>query len=736
VPIEANEVDEKELSLKIRDYLNKSSMFEFKFIDDFCDIADIKNKVYIEVKTDHFAHSQILHAVAKNGIKDAEYLGVANRNAVKLYRPPDFGKILSFATGFDPKLVFTPSQVDKPELNAQAEAILGEPEKVIRLEFEVSPYLFITKDNMRDVRVMTDRYRIGLDLLVNWLDGVGENNSIKVNKDGWLVNTERPDMFTNESADEKRAKELAEFGGYRRPKHTPIRANDVPYFESLRIKHEDLADVLHEVDRLLSRKKRRERGVFWTESEIGDKLADEILKLTQPDYVVEPCVGGGSLIKNIVPKYKGAMNDISAGHVEGCKKIFDGYDWKFTVYDVVNAPIDVLLREWQVPAGKTLLLYTNPPFGTSSSNRLVSKKGELSDRLSRQQSITYSHGLEKYGKGDLFLPIVGKLIEIAKVKKNCYLAFFAPFGLFCGRKRYMKLFSALMKDFHFLKGYVFAGGNFHDINQTLGISLSIWKYSPNICSKHLNLRFEFLNKNGESKELEFKRAHLLKDNWRYRDGNKYVKNKVRGAIGVTRCDTFNAPNAKVFGLDAKEGSGAELSPDNFKQRPIFTVPNVPTELVYGLWSVSIGCGAFGTSLSTPMFPIYMRDAYVHLPDFERKEVIEILAYSALHALFKNYAADKIGFFGSNRVFKFGDERLTKGVEYIFNVCKDCIVYDNFTITDIFEQIRQSNFDKEKCRRGIKEEVAKRLVQIGYWDHVPIPADTDTTTAEEEGMSKL
>lgn len=59
-------MDERELSLKIKDFLNKSSLdYKFKFIDDFCDIADEKNKVYIEVKPDHFAPAQLLHAIAR-----------------------------------------------------------------------------------------------------------------------------------------------------------------------------------------------------------------------------------------------------------------------------------------------------------------------------------------------------------------------------------------------------------------------------------------------------------------------------------------------------------------------------------------------------------------------------------------------------------------------------------------------------------------------------------------------
>jgi hypothetical protein len=705
-------MNEKELSLKIKDYLNSSSLdFNFKFIDDFVDIVDEKNKVYIEVKPDHFAPAQLLHAIARKGIKDAKYLGVADNKLVKLFSQPPFEKIISFAKSFDPQLVFAPSQVDKPELNDQAEKILGKPDKSIKLEFSTSQYVFINKDNMDSIRLVTDKYKIKFDHLVNWLDGVGEEDSIKVNTDGWLVNIDKPDIFTNESAEEKEKKELTEFGGTRRPKHIAIKPNDVSWFESLRIQHKDLADILHEVDRLLPRKKRRERGVFWTEEEIGDKLADGILKITRPDYVVEPCVGGGSLIKNIIPYVKGAMNDISSSHIENCKRIFDGYDWKFTTLDVVNTLTDDLIKKWEVPKGKRLLLYTNPPFGTASTNRLVSRKEEMVGKISRKQVIEYPVGLEKYGKGDLFLPIIGKLIEIAKIQKTCHLAFFAPFGLFCGRERYKKLLSALLKDFKFLKGYVFAGYYFHDINKTLVVAFTVWKYTPNVYINHLDLDFEFIDKNGSNKRIQFKKMRLLKDGWNYNEG-------VDGdEIGASRSDTFNNPNMKILKLEL-HNAGSQMVPRNVK-KPL-GISGIPDELAYGLWSVSVGLGAFGTSLSDPTHPLYMRDAYIHLPDFHKKEAIEILAYSALYALIRNYTQNKIGFFGTNKVFKFGGERLTKGVDHLFRLCKNCVVYDDHNIGEVLELIKQTKVDYTKCRKGIRDEVSRRLDQIGYWDYVPIP----------------
>ncbi len=77
-------MNEEQLSLKIVESLNKTSIdYHFKFIDDFCDIADQKNRIYIEVKPDHFAPAQILHALAIKKIKDAKYLGVTDSKEVR-----------------------------------------------------------------------------------------------------------------------------------------------------------------------------------------------------------------------------------------------------------------------------------------------------------------------------------------------------------------------------------------------------------------------------------------------------------------------------------------------------------------------------------------------------------------------------------------------------------------------------------------------------------------------------
>ena len=116
---------------------------------------------------------------------------------------------------------------------------------------------------------------------------------------------------------------------------------------------------------------------------------------------------------------------------------------------------------------------------------------------------------------------------------------------------------------------------------------------------------------------------------------------------------------------------------------------------------------------------------------KKQEAIEVVAYSALHSLIKNYAEDRIGFVGTNKVFKFGGKVLTDGVEHLFKLCKDCEVYDGLTIPEVVKRIKDSNYDLTKLRRGIIEQVKARLEKIGYWDYVPVPRGLDlgATTLE-------
>jgi len=85
--------------------------------------------------------------------------------------------------------------------------------------------------------------------------------------------------------------------------------------------------------------------------------------------------------------------------------------------------------------------------------------------------------------------------------------------------------------------------------------------------------------------------------------------------------------------------------------------------------------------------IYFEQAFVHLPDLTKRHNLKILEYTVLEILLKNYPGLRIGLFETNRVFKFGNERLTQGVKHLLGLCKDTPTYDELTIGGTFEPFR-------------------------------------------------
>ena len=78
----------------------------------------------------------------------------------------------------------------------------------------------------------------------------------------------------------------------------------------------------------------------------------------------------------------------------------------------------------------------------------------------------------------------------------------------------------------------------------------------------------------------------------------------------------------------------------------------------------------------------------------------------------------------NRIFKFGGKALTKGSQYLIDTYGDCKIGDKYNIDLVFNLLKDGKKPDEidkKLRIMIKDEIAKRLDEIGYWDYLPIPS---------------
>jgi hypothetical protein len=306
------------------------------------------------------------------------------------------------------------------------------------------------------------------------------------------------------------------------------------------------------------------------------------------------------------------------------------------------------------------------------------------------------------------------MMEIIRDVGAGYIAFFCPMGVFCGRKRYNRLLMQLLKDFEFLEGEIFSGKYFEDVNKDKPIALTLWRYSPDVDTSHESLTFLC-----EGARIPLKIAPLLKDGWRYRDGNKYIKNKTPNYFSVMRSERFNTPNPKVFTVNVIESSGAEVHPDNVKKALNFI--EIPDELLYALWSITVGYHSISP------FPFYINEAYTHLPDFNSPKVQEILALSIVYALIdelvKNYTKGHITFLNNEGLFRFGNAKLTQVCQKFVQNHFDMALDNQFTLKGLMELLNNQNtepLDFSLIRKLIKKNIEERLSAIGYWNFIPIP----------------
>jgi len=713
--------DEKDLQRKIAVWLNKQG-FSFDVVAQNFDLIDTVAKVYIEVKPDHFSPAQIIYAIAKGTIARVKYIGLATATELRIFKAPAMELMKEFARSIDPTLQRSPSSVDTTEWNERAFQLLGECHILhdykgkLNLK-ESKREIFIDDENLEHFTKIFEKYRINPIKFITYIaDLHSKHQSIVVNDDGWIININTGKFFTNVTTKKKETfieyeinvDKIYDFD------YKPIKdARDKVLLESLRVKSNDTRDVLHQFDRLESIQSRHARGRFFTKDVINKEIT-EIVKGINPDYIIEPYVGAGSLIEAIVDLYPGVGNDINTDFINMLRKKHQGKKWFFTNIDMFTTLTMDLITAFKIPTDGNLLILTNPPFGTSMTNKLQSKKNEIAaDKKSRKKKIDYGDIGDKYGRGDLVLPAIGRMIEIIKMHGSGYIATFAPAGVYCGRDRYNKVLNALLKDFEFISGDIFSGKKFNSVSKDKPIAFTIWRYSPDT-----NTNIESLTFMSDDKRIGLKKSNLLRTGWRYRDGSLYVNETSDDALWVFRSSYFSEPYPKIIGINIQDGFGAEVSRDNVKID--LGIPNVPSELIYALWSTVVG------TRSLSKHPIYMDNAYVHLPDFNRLESMEIVALAVIStlitALKSNYCKDRIGFTGMDRAFKFGNERLTNGALHLLTDHGAVLIGDK-PIIDIFNELKNEP-DPAKIDDGyqasIKKEIATRLNAIGYWDYIPVP----------------
>ena len=176
---------------------------------------------------------------------------------------------------------------------------------------------------------------------------------------------------------------------------------------------------------------RRKTGNFWSKKTVATIAYGHLSKMVKPTFIFEPFVGGGSLVLDFFKECKGVVNEIDKEQVKKLKREWGSSSWKFHHKNFLTTPITEIFDEWGLPQRNEIdrfLVYSNPPFGTSSTLNLVSTKEEI-ERMTKDKvksrTTNISYGADEreskyfgdaYGRGDLCLPSIGRMIEVIKYK--------------------------------------------------------------------------------------------------------------------------------------------------------------------------------------------------------------------------------------------------------------------------------------------------------------------------------
>lgn len=541
--------DERDLQRQLAKKLTQGD-FSFRVASSnfFCDVLDPFLNIFIEVKVKgKFAAAQLLYGAVReygNGIREnfiPQIFGLATPEEIRFFKVPEYEVLKDFYNQIDPTGILSPSVVPK-SFNAKALSLLGEPIHINTydspLDFSV-PYIFISSSNIFYIISRLEKYDISITELISkiadvWI-GKGE---ISLIKKGGIVDTIDGSVVPSK----------------------PIKPQDEAFIKALRITPHDLEHLSAHLDEYREISSRRKLGKFYTGVPLSNKVSDIIRKYVEPELIVEPFAGTGSLLLPFTGTPTIA-NDISKEDIEVAKLSFEGYPVTFFNDDVLAYSASELISRWGISSSPLNLFYFNPPFGTSATNTL--RDSSVEKGKSRKIEIKYRDELLKYGKGDLCYPAIGQIIEMIKSLGSGYLAFYSPFDLFCGRVRYNKLLLELLSNFTFCEGTVLSGEEFNNVAKDKPIAFTVWKLGSS--TKHLDLVFDCYDK-----KIRLKKGFLLKEGWAYD-----IRDTDETTLYISPKAAMNEPSPPLFSIGIRKGDakpyGSRVIKENVKKDLSFDI---------------------------------------------------------------------------------------------------------------------------------------------------------------------
>ncbi|MFW9997392.1 MAG: hypothetical protein ACFFD4_35440, partial [Candidatus Odinarchaeota archaeon] len=123
-------------------------------------------------------------------------------------------------------------------------------------------------------------------------------------------------------------------------------------------------DKLLDYDEMTPLEIRRKTGKYFTDTDIGSYIANLIWDILEPDFILEPYVGGGSLIIPFFSKnIQCTVNDIESDCIKLLQEEYSRYSLcTYKNHNFFAISTKEIIENWNIPPekDKKFLIYSNP----------------------------------------------------------------------------------------------------------------------------------------------------------------------------------------------------------------------------------------------------------------------------------------------------------------------------------------------------------------------------------------
>lgn len=239
----------------------------------------------------------------------------------------------------------------------------------------------------------------------------------------------------------------------------------------------ELEVVVANKDRIFEEIYRRRTGAYFTppiwvresQNMIGEVLGDN----WRDEYVVWDCACGTANLtrdNNFKELYLSTLEDGDINTIKdmGFNKGATIFKYDFLGEIGIDGVPDGLKKA--MAEGKKILIYINPPYGTSSNMKQGTSKKDL--------AMTNIHPhMKNQDMGDavkqIYAQFMWKIAELKKINNNIALGIFAPPTYLSGQK-FPMFRQMFLGQFNFGNGMMFQASNFADVKDSWPISFTVW----------------------------------------------------------------------------------------------------------------------------------------------------------------------------------------------------------------------------------------------------------------------